>query len=200
MVCTIARRQTTLKCCGFSSTCSESLRSSARSAAAFPPVLLVKPPACDRAVRLWVLPPEAHHCCSRLPSGVCSWRTSAPPSLSEPLRPPFHSLTCTPLRPITGWSAKSLSACLARSPQMVTTMVVAVSSAMVMSRLTRSRPSLEVKEITLPGPVTTPHTSTLQGSCRDCSERNSEKWNFTASICASSSTSSTCANLSKTRS
>mmetsp|Transcript_66553 Transcript_66553/g.168632 ORF Transcript_66553/g.168632 Transcript_66553/m.168632 type:complete len:289 (+) Transcript_66553:913-1779(+) len=112
---------------------------------------------------LWEEPPADHHCCTFCPSGVSGLKVNEPASSKEPLRPPFHSLTSTPWMSTTGLPSKSLSSCLARSPQTVTDMLMAESSAIVISRLTSSLPSLDVKEKIGRKLTTTPQRSQAHG-------------------------------------
>mmetsp|Transcript_69819 Transcript_69819/g.202367 ORF Transcript_69819/g.202367 Transcript_69819/m.202367 type:complete len:210 (+) Transcript_69819:960-1589(+) len=100
--------------------------------------------ARDRDVKLALLPDSAHHCRTRCASRRSESKTMTPACSKEPLRPPLNSFTVTPLRHTKGFPSKALSSLVARSPQRATTMLVAVSSATVISRLTSSRPACDV--------------------------------------------------------
>lgn len=110
--------------------------------------------------RLDVQPHVAHQWRTFCASGLTGAKVSAPPSRRDPMRPPFHSLTTTPRRATTGQPRKNESSCLARQPHKVTTMLKAVLSAMVISRLKNSRPSLLETACTWRKPTTTPQRST----------------------------------------
>jgi len=81
----------------------------------------------------------------------------------------------TPRMHTTAWLSKTLSSCLALSPHNVTTMLVAVSSAIVISRLINSLPSFEVKDKNGLKAVITPQSSTVHGSVFDCNVLRSIK-------------------------
>mmetsp|Transcript_114103 Transcript_114103/g.285450 ORF Transcript_114103/g.285450 Transcript_114103/m.285450 type:complete len:256 (+) Transcript_114103:793-1560(+) len=93
--------------------------------------------------------------------------------MSDPLRPPFHSFTTTPLMLTTGCLSKTWSSCLARSPQSVTVMLMPESSATVISRFVNSLPSLDVNENVGRKLAMTPHSSTVHGNALDCKVRRS---------------------------
>mmetsp|Transcript_84966 Transcript_84966/g.245684 ORF Transcript_84966/g.245684 Transcript_84966/m.245684 type:complete len:239 (+) Transcript_84966:426-1142(+) len=147
-VCTDASRATTLKSSGCVDTSSADRRISATEHAR-PTATRAPPPApisCDKAVRLCVAPPWDHQARIRSASGTPGERRTEPASSNEPLKPPFHSFTKTPLSKTSGQSSKILSSCRARSPHNVTSMLKPESSASVTSRFTSSLPAADVKE------------------------------------------------------
>mmetsp|Transcript_30813 Transcript_30813/g.89553 ORF Transcript_30813/g.89553 Transcript_30813/m.89553 type:complete len:242 (+) Transcript_30813:1172-1897(+) len=154
----------------------------------------------DNDVKFALLPVEAHHCCTRCTSGCRASKTIAPVCSREPLRPPLNSLTPTPLRQTTGFPCRRGSSSLARSPQMATAKLVAVSSATMSSRFTSSLPPCDVNATGGPTFTTTAQMSTLHGKLLDCSARRSTKLNLTVSMRPSSAAGSTNPSRSKTSS
>mmetsp|Transcript_27141 Transcript_27141/g.75676 ORF Transcript_27141/g.75676 Transcript_27141/m.75676 type:complete len:299 (-) Transcript_27141:65-961(-) len=122
-----------------------------------------------------VEPHPDHHCWSLCASGKSGLRVTTLDSTVPPLRPPFHSLTRTPLSMITGLFPKSESGSFPFSPHNVTSMLVAVSSATVMSRFNNSRPSLAMTVARGLNCVTIPQRLTRQGVGFDLTASRSVK-------------------------
>mmetsp|Transcript_68623 Transcript_68623/g.192346 ORF Transcript_68623/g.192346 Transcript_68623/m.192346 type:complete len:434 (-) Transcript_68623:360-1661(-) len=159
-------------------------------------------PSCDNDNDVndaW--PPEAfHHCRTRSASGNVESKTMEPACSKEPVRPPLNSLTVTPFKHTSGLPSKSLSSIFARSPQMAMSMLVVVSSATVISRLTSALPSLDVNSTNGLNATIMPQRSTLHGIVFDCTTRRSTKLNFTAAMLPSSVAGSTRPSRSNTSS
>mmetsp|Transcript_68626 Transcript_68626/g.192356 ORF Transcript_68626/g.192356 Transcript_68626/m.192356 type:complete len:214 (+) Transcript_68626:973-1614(+) len=144
------------------------------------------------------LPDVCHQERTRWASGSWESKIMEPACSKEAVRPPLNSFTVTPLRQTRGWPSKTLSSCLARSPQIATMMLFSVSSARVISRFTRSFPSFEVNSNVGFAATMMPQRSTLQGKAFDCNERKSTKLNRIVSILPSSATASMAPSLSNT--
>mmetsp|Transcript_732 Transcript_732/g.1938 ORF Transcript_732/g.1938 Transcript_732/m.1938 type:complete len:210 (+) Transcript_732:37-666(+) len=198
LICTWARRATTVNTFPWSpSTCSAWRRMSPRSSTGVPEGPRPPGPETDRVLISLLEPPSDHHCFIFCTSGSAASKMRSPPSSSEPLRPPFHSLTRTPFIATSGLPANVESSCFARSPQSVTIMLVAVSSAKVISRFTSSWPALDVNVNFGWKPTMTPQRSVVHGRVFDCTSRSPVILKMCVWICATSPTSSIWQALSK---